>query len=102
MLRFASFPAYVMYSYQKLLDTIYIFTQKTVQKFFRHILLIYEWNLQMVEFKTEDTDSKNVLWKRWCARLNIYAPLKKEGHTALHMSVGLSVCLSVSRYVGLP
>ena len=37
----------------------------------------------------------------------IYAPtLKKEGHIALHMSVGRSVRpsvrLSVGRYVGLP
>ena len=34
-------------------------------------------------------------------------PLKKEGHIALHMSVGMSVgryvvCRSVGRYVGIP
>ena len=28
--------------------------------------------------------------------------LKKEGHIALHMSVGMSVCRSVGRYVGIP
>ena len=41
----------VTYLHRKSHDTIYRITQKTVRAFFRQILFIFEWNLQIVKLK---------------------------------------------------
>ena len=72
MLRYDSFSHYnvaqfqillyiVTYLYRKSHNTIYRLTQKTVHVFFWQILFIYEWNVQMVTLKSEDTK-----WTRFC------------------------------------
>ena len=48
----------VTYQYRKSHDTINRLTQKTKYAFFWHTLFICEWNVHMVELKTEDKLNK--------------------------------------------
>ena len=43
-------------------------------------------------------ETKSYTEKLLCLKFLLYPPLKKEGHIALHMLVGRSVCQSVCRY----